>query len=157
MKTTHTLIASLALAALLISTGCNNAASDKTNKPDAGKTAAKTEEGHGAAPHGGVLVEWGAEEFHVEFIVDKAKGEAVGYVLGPDAKTATPIKADKLTLTINEPKLTLDMLPEPQTGETGGKASKFVAKNDAFAKDAKFGGGISGAVDGKPYDGDFKQ
>ncbi len=160
MKFTHTLLAGLALAASTVIGGCGPAASDKpkTTETPATKAAGKTEDdAHAKTPHGGTLVEWGAEEYHVEVVVDHTRGELIGYVLGGDAKTATPIKADTLQLTVKQPALKLDMKAQPQAGDSDGKCSKFVAQDDAFKKDVKLSGVVAGMVNGKPYDGTFEQ
>ncbi|MEX0642383.1 MAG: hypothetical protein WD468_06765 [Pirellulales bacterium] len=112
---------------------------------------------HGDAPHGGTLADWGGGAYHVEFTVDHdAKSTAV-HILGDDAKTAAPVKAEKLMLTIEEPAFQVELMPNPLPGETAGTASRFTGTHDNLGIVREFAGTISGEVDGTPYAGDFKE
>jgi hypothetical protein len=108
-------------------------------------------------PHKGALVEWGDEEYHVEYTSDRSKGEATAYILGPDAKTAAPIKADKIQLTSKDPAFQSDLKAAPQKEDPAGKSSVFKGKLPESAKGKKLTGTISGEVEGKPYVGDLKE
>jgi hypothetical protein len=113
--------------------------------------------GHGAGPHDGTLADWGGGKYHVEFTVDHDKKEATVYILGSDEKTPEPIAADKLLLTINEPKLQTDLLPDPLDGESSGNCSRFVGTHDGLGTVMEYEGIISAEVDGTPYAGNFKE
>lgn len=113
--------------------------------------------GHGAGPHEGTLADWGGGKFHVEFTVDHDQKTATVYILGSDEKTASPVKADKLLLSINDPKFQVDLVPTPLDGEADGLASRFVGQHENLGIVQEFAGTISGAVDGTPYVGDFKE
>ena len=146
-------------AALLLPIGCSKTeeAPAKTAADLAGAVAESSGHTHGDAPHGGTLTDWGGGAYHVEFTVDHdAKSTAV-YILGDDAKTASPIKAEKLLLTITEPAFQVELTPEPQVGESDGAASKFVGTHDNLGIVREFAGTISGEVDGTPYAGDFAE
>lgn len=122
------------------------------------KDLKKGEDGHPhEGPHGGALAEWGEEEFHVEFTVDHKKQEARIYVLGPDAKTAVAIKTPKLVLSIKEPAIQMDLIADPQKGEAAGSSSVFVGKHEKLAAERDFAGNIAGELNGKRYEGDFKE
>ena len=151
------------LSAVAFVAGCN-----PTPPPPAGTPAptatpapapseAPKHAAHGAGPHEGAVADWGGGKYHVEFTVDHGKQEATVYVLGSDEKTATPVKADKLLLSISDPKFQVDLNAAPLEGEKGGVASRFVGKHENLGKVQEFAGTISGEVDGTPYAGDFKE
>lgn len=148
-----------AMAALTFVSGCEKPAPpaptvtpQPTEKADEHKHAA-----HGAGPHEGAVADWGGGKYHVEFTVDHDKQEATVYVLGSDEKTAAPVKADKLLLSIADPKFQVDLVATPLEGEKDGLASRFVGKHESLGKVQEFAGTISGEADGTPYAGDFKE
>ncbi len=96
-------------------------------------------------------------KYHIEFTVDHEKKESAVYVLGGDAKTPAPIKADMLLLTITEPSFQVDLAAQPLDGESGGAASRFVGKHDSLGKVQEFAGSLTTEIDGTPYAGDFKE
>jgi hypothetical protein len=112
---------------------------------------------HGSAPHGGTLTDWGGGAYHVEFTVDHDKKEATVYIIGSDAKSPAPIKADKIHLVINDPMTDLDLIAKPLEGEVDGMSSRFVGTHDTIGIVKEFSGTISGEIDGTPYTGDFKE
>ncbi len=85
---------------------------------------------HPKAPHGGVLLEVGKEEAHLEVVHDEKAGKVTLYVLGKDAKTPVAIAA--------APKLNLKLEAGPKQFETkavepkDGAASQFEATDDAL-------------------------
>ena len=160
----------LCLAATFPLLGCGDNAAPTT--PPASTTTTETappaahddhghdehEHSHGDAPHGGTLADWGGGKLHVEFTVDHDKKETVVYVLGEDAKTPNPIKADsKLQLVIDEPESTIELTAQPDTGDPEGTASRFVGQHDTLGIVREFSGVITGEVDGTPYTGKFKE
>src|SRR5262249_21562676 len=106
---------------------------------------------------GGVLFDLGGGTYHAEFTVDHPKQEATVYILGSDAKTAAPIKADKLLLSINEPPFQVDLKAVPLDGEPKGVSSRFISKHERLGKEQEFAGTVSGEIDGTPDAGDFKE
>ncbi len=118
-----------------------------------------SEEGHGHAPgpHGGTLADWGGGAYHVEFTVDHDQQQATVYILGGDEKTSEPIAAESVLLTIKDPKLQVDLMPEPQEGDPEGKASRFVGKHEGLATVKEYEGTMSAAIDGTPYAGNFTE
>lgn len=109
-------------------------------------------------PSGGVVVEWGEEEYHLEFLADRTAGEATVYVLDGTAKKVTAVGAKSLTLSLEgTPPVTVTLEPKPQEGDPAGKSSRFVGKSDALKKEGLFSGSLSGEVGGKNYTGDFKE
>ena len=129
----------------------------KGDKGHAHPHKSEGDHGHGAGPHDGTLADWGGGKFHVEFTVDHEKKEATVYVLGDDEKTATPVKADKLLLSITDPKFQTELLPVPLEGETDGRSSRFVGRHENLGIVKEFAGTLSAEVDGTPYAGDFKE
>lgn len=115
--------------------------------------------GHAEGPHDGTLADWGGGKYHVEFTVDHDKQTTTVYVLGSDEKTAAPIKATdgKLLLTITKPAFQVELKSQPLTGETDGRASRYVGKHEKLGIVQEFAGTISGEVDGTPYAGEFKE
>ena len=132
-------------------------------KTEASKTVAKVEKSekkgdghdHGETPHGGTILELGKD--HGEFCVDHGKKQVTVYLLGEDAKTASPIKVEKLLLSIKTPQFQVDLKAEPQASDPKGTSSRFVATHENFAKEQEFEGTVSVEIDGKPYLGDFKE
>jgi hypothetical protein len=146
----------IALAAVLAA-GCTPAAPPPA-APATTPPAAKTEEhAHEIGPHGGTVADWGGGQYHVEFTVDHTKKEATVYVLGGDAKTATPIKAETITLSINDPLFQVDLKAQPLDGKKDGMSSRFVGTHDELGIMKEYAGTLTGDIDGTPYAGDFKE
>ena len=161
--TRYTLQASLLLT-LSFALGCGGGDADKPVAKPSTPAASTTPDkeapkhaAHGAGPHEGAVADWGGGKFHVEFTVDHDKQEATVFVLGDDEKTATPIKAASILLSINDPKFQVELAAAPLEGEAEGTASRFVGKHESLGKVQEFAGTISGEVDGTPYVGDFKE
>jgi len=112
---------------------------------------------HGKGPHGGVVADWGGGKFHVELTVDHDKQQATVFILGGDEKTATPIDAEEVTLTIKDPTLTVALKPSPQESDSDGKASRFVGTHENLGIAKEYEGSLSAAVSGTPYSGNFKE
>ena len=152
-------LVSIAVFALMV--GCNSKESDKTaDKGNAKADAQKGDDGghaHGEGPHGGTVADWGGGKFHVEFTVNHDKQEATVYILGDDEKTATPIDAKEITLSIKDPKFTASLKASPQDGDPEGKASRFVGKHKNLGIVKEYEGSMSGTVSGTPYSGNFKE
>jgi hypothetical protein len=140
----------------VVALGCSNKTPPAATPP----ANTKTESGdhaHGPGPHGGTVADWGGGAYHVEFTVDHDKKQATVYVLGSDEKSPSPVKADKVLLSITEPAFQVDLTPEPLEGETGGMSSRFVGEHDNLGIVREFAGTISAEVEGKPFAGDFQE
>lgn len=113
---------------------------------------------HGAGPHGGAIVELGDEEYHAEVVVDAGAHTLRVFLLGPDAKTASPIAAASVSV-VTEDQKTLTLKAVPQEGDGDGKASKFELTDkeavDAIAREGFLHGALQLEVDGKSYRGDI--
>jgi YHS domain-containing protein len=109
-------------------------------------------------PHGGALAEWGDHEYHVEFKIDHSAGRATIYILDGEAKSARPIAAEQLTLTLKlTSPVTVSLRPEPQPGDQAKSASRFVGTHDALKQKQAFAGTVSAQVGAKRYSGDFTE
>lgn len=106
--------------------GCGGGGSDYKKTSELKKApAVEHDHDHGAAgPHGGSLVELGDEEYHAEVVLDHDAHALRVYMLGKDAKTATPVAASELTLT-PEGKTALTLKATPQKDDGEGKSSLF--------------------------------
>ncbi|MEX0978929.1 MAG: hypothetical protein WDZ48_08770 [Pirellulales bacterium] len=162
MKCTKLLGSGLLVVAFL-ATGCSKPGDTKpaVNKSGAAEAGATTEHSHGTGPNGGVVFDLG--KHHAEFTVDHGKQQCTILFLGDDEKTPTAVTASEFTLTISETKtkdgtkvepMTITMLPE---SSTDGNASKFVGTNPGIGNVADFAGTVSGEIDGKPAQGEFKE
>lgn len=156
------------LAVAFLAAGCGGdekkdkgKAPDKTKAAkgkDAEKEKEKGKEEHASeGPHKGALAEWGNEEYHAEFTVDHKTKSVKVYILGGDAKTAKPIKADKVMLSVKKPAFQVELKPEKQAGDPDGTASAFVGKDERFGVEQEFEGTLSAEFSGKQFAGDFKE
>lgn len=148
-------IVSVAFACLSI-VGCSNR---DAAKPKADKEKKAVHNHPDKGPHGGALVEWGDDDYHLEFLVDHGKKEATVYVLDDVAAKPAPIAAEEITLTLThtKPPLRIPMKAAPETGDAKGKSSRFVAVHDELGKEMDFKGEISGKVGDTPYRGDLEE
>jgi hypothetical protein len=87
------------------------------------------EHGHKPGAHGGIIVSLGRDSYHVEAIVEG--GKLLLYTLGGDETRVMEIESQTLTGYIKEPGVTeskaIAFEPQPQPGDSEGKASLFSA------------------------------
>lgn len=151
-------------------TGCNNSPSSSDQVQSANNTSTTDEhfhphsvdhrvEGHthGAGPHGGTIADWGGGTFHVEFVVDHDKQQAIAYVLGSDEKTPTPIDSESIELAIKDPAIQFKLNAVPQNGDPVGKASRYEGTHEKLSTVQEYAGTLTAVVDGTPYSGDFTE
>lgn len=112
---------------------------------------------HGVGPHEGTVADWGGGKYHVEFTVDHDKQQATVYILGSDEKTATPIDAESIELSIKDPEMQVTLKASPQEGDPQGKSSRFIGTHEKLGVVQEYAGTMTGVVDGTPYSGDFKE
>ena len=155
------LVAMLAMGLLGGAVGCDGGKSDYKKADDLKKAPAAHEEhgehGHGEkGPHGGSLVELGADEFHAEVVLDHDAHTLRVFVLGKDAKTAEPTTATEITVTA-EGKDAVTLKAAPQEGDGDGKTSRFELIDEKLVHDildAKFlHGEVRLTIGDKPYSG----
>ena len=153
-----TLTALLSIGLISCGVGCPSSSSDFKKTSELKKAPPVHEHEHGAkGPHGGSVVELGAEEFHAEVLVDHDSHAVRVHMLGKDAKTAEAVGATDLTITPGgKPALTLKATPLKTDGD--GKASVFELIDDDVVHallDAKFiHGQLRITIVGKPYSGE---
>jgi hypothetical protein len=143
----------LVLSVAVVTLGCVPAS-------PTGKGPTKPVEVHPTeGPHGGALIEWGDEEYHLEFTVDRAKKQTTVYVLDESARKAKPITAETLTMTLKHvaPPATVTLKAEPMEGEEKGTSSRFVGTDDRLGEAGPFKGDVRGKVGGTPYSGGFTE
>ncbi len=148
------ILAALLLALLVCGPGCS------ASKDDTKKKKETDDHDHGPGPHKGTIIEFrGGHDYHGEFTVDHPKAEVRVYILDKDAKTAKPIKADKLILKITEPNLgdSFELKPLWQEGDTEGTASCFSVVDQKFAKEQDFAGEVTMKIGDKQYSGKFRE
>ncbi len=112
---------------------------------------------HGVGPHDGTVADWGGGKYHVEFTVDHDKQQATVYVLGSDEKTAAPIDAESIELSIMDPEMQVILQASPQAGDPAGKSSRFIGAHEKLGVVQEYAGTMTGVVDGIPYSGDFHE
>ena len=151
----------VAIAAFALIVGCNSKDSGSTTGGSGANSGENVHDekghAHGEGPHGGTVADWGGGKFHVEFTVDHDKQEATVYILGDDEKTATAIDSEEITLSIKDPAFTASLKASPQDGDPKGKASRFVGNHKNLGIVKEYEGSMSGAVNGTPYSGNFKE
>ncbi len=124
--------------------GCDSGKSDYKKADEIKKAPAAHDEhdhDHGAkGPHGGSLVELGAEQYHAEIVLDHDAHALRVFLLGPDAKTAASVAVTELAIA-PEGKDAWTLKAVPQEGDGDGKSSRFELIDDAIVHDlldAKF-------------------
>ena len=158
------------LCCLVAFTGCSKSPSGSDEAQSANDTSATDEhshehsvdhsvEGHahGAGPHGGTIADWGGGTFHVEFVVDHDKQQAIAYVLGSDEKTPTSIDSESIELALKDPAIQFKLNAVPQDGDPAGKSSRYEGKHEKLATVQEYSGTLTAVVDGTPYSGDFAE
>ncbi|MCE9581545.1 MAG: hypothetical protein K8T20_03410 [Planctomycetes bacterium] len=114
----------------------------------------KKEEEH-KAPHGGVLLEVGAEVAHLELVHDPKEGKATIYILDGKAEKPVAIKvAPKVNLMTDDgAKQLVATAVEP---DKDGLASQFEAKDDSLKADP-LKGRIAVVIGDKKYNVEIQE
>ncbi len=106
------------------------------------------------SPHGGALLEVGAEVAHLELVHDEKAGKVTLYVLDGEAKNAVPIKdAPKLNIKSKDGNKQIET---KSVDAKDGMASKFEATDDALKADP-LQGRIVVSIKDKKYNVDIKE
>ena len=150
------LVAAVAVSVL----GCG-VQSDTAVTPSAPPTPhAVHDDGHAHpdhGPHGGDLVELGHEAYHAEVVHDDAAATVTVYLLGPDAKTAVPIDAPGLTISLVHDGAAeqFELAAQPQANEPAGQSSRFISTDAELVNDLDYtdNARLSVKISGKPYSG----
>jgi len=140
-----------------------NGCSGKPAVETAGGAEAEHEHDHAEeGPHDGHIIELGAEDHHAELTHDEASHKVGVYLLGSDAKTAAPIKAESVTINVSADGVPSQyvLMAAPQAGEADGNSSYFeieseplcdivCGESEAKSTQAR----LSLTIDDKPYVG----
>jgi hypothetical protein len=102
-------------------------------------------------PHGGMIIEWGDHEHHLELKFDRAQKQATVYVVDHDVKKVQPTALVTPLLKLNGVATPIPLVPTPLEGETAEKSSRYVATDDALADEKPFAGALSGKVGDTDY------
>ena len=103
------------------------------HEPPPPESSAPASEHQHHAPHGGVLVELGAEFAHVELVLDADAGTLTAYVLDGEAEESVRLKQPSLKIVLEAPAgvaadgIDLPARADILTGETVGDSSEFSA------------------------------
>lgn len=151
MTAWKTLLAFSVFAVALGISGCEHKGGTPPTKPEQHDAE--------AGPHGGAIAEWEGHgvHMHAEFTVKHEAEEATVYILGEDEKTAKPITATEITVTLKKPAVTFKLAAAPEKGDPKGLASRFVGKEKALKTEMDYEGTISAEIDGKKFEGKFKE
>jgi hypothetical protein len=142
------LTASIALGLNVV--GCNS------QKPQPTVEAAAEEHAHPTAgPHGGDLIELGAEEYHAELLHET---EAVVYLLDGAAKSAVAIDSPDVVINVTHDGASeqFKLAASREATDPAGKSSKFSSNDVELVSDLREGHAdvqLVVTVNGTPYRG----
>jgi len=121
----QTLVWFLRLLAVAAFTGCGGGQEAKDGKSE-NKAAEHADHPH-EGPHGGLLVEIGKEEYHVEVCHSDKTHAVTAYVLDSAAKKAVPIAEKQITinLIVDGKPAQFNLPAKPLDGEPAGQSSRF--------------------------------
>lgn len=80
-------------------------------------------------PHGGSMLEFGAHEYHAEFVLNETQSQLQVYVLGPDMKA--PVSSPSKELRFNSGAEELVFKAVPQADDPAGTSSVFIMDDKA--------------------------
>ncbi len=135
----------------VVFTGCFNPP-NKNKKKEHGHS-------HKPPPHGGLVVAWGGEKYHVEFVRDKEKGVGKAYIYDKDIEKMVTIDAKvvKMSFTGADMPKNIELKPNPQKDDPKGKASLFTLEHEVFKSKSKLKGTIHARFDGTGYSSKFDE
>ncbi len=147
MKTLLALFAALSLSTF---TGCKPSASSSQSHSHSHRGH------HHEPPHGGMAIDLGDEEAHLEFVLDAAAGKLTCYVLKAHMAGFQRITQASLELAATvggkAETLTLKAVANAGTGEKAGDTSQFEAQADWLKTAKSFDAELKGInVRGKDY------
>lgn len=115
---------------------------------------------HEAGPHGGHLIELGAEEYHAEWLHDDETNTVTVYILDADAQNEFPIDASEILINVkvnDQPtQYKLTAFPTEQ-----GKSSQFQLVDGSLIVALSVGEGVSARlqvdINGTPFSATIEQ
>jgi len=100
-----------------------------------------------AAPHGGTLVAFGDDEYHIELVLDPAASKLQAYVFDDDVENFVRSTSNSFEIKVNAGGTTHDIVlgavANPETGETIGDTSLFETRADWLRTTSQFEGVIA--------------
>jgi hypothetical protein len=171
MRTSIRIGLACAVALTLPFAGCNNApppappVAQNGDAHDDHDHAAHDDHGHdhdahAHGPHEGELVELGGGKFHGEVVHQHDEHLVIVYLLGADAKTATPVAATEVSVNLMVAgKPSQFKIPAaPDAADPAGKSSRFELKDEALcdaldAADAK--ARLNAEIEGQAFTGEI--
>jgi hypothetical protein len=108
------------------------------------------------APHGGTPVELGEEEYHLELLIDPAKGLLSAYVLDGELENFVRLQQESFRIMAKNPAgdvpLSFKGVANTATGEKLGDTSLFEAQSDWLKSNSNFDGILEEImIKGKAY------
>ncbi|UUO04923.1 hypothetical protein M4951_16195 [Blastopirellula sp. J2-11] len=151
-------IATTLLLLSLSAFGCSSSTADKPSGDGHSEHDGHDHDHPSEGPHGGSLIELGAEEYHAELVHDEKAGSVTIYLLDSAAKVATPIDATELTINLKHDGMgeQFKLTASPDAGDPTGKSSKFVSSDAELAEDLDHEGAdaqLVVTIGGKQYRG----
>lgn len=122
------------VTAIVLAAGCHRASEPTSTPRPAPPQSADTDVGHdhdSHGPHGGELLELGAEEYHAELVHDEKQQTVTIYILNGSATSGVPIEAREVTINlVNKGQAAQFALPAvPDAGDPPGTSSRFQSRD----------------------------
>ncbi|MGF1579880.1 MAG: hypothetical protein ACFCD0_10995 [Gemmataceae bacterium] len=132
-------------------TGCFNPPSNQQDK--------KGHHQHNPPPHGGLIIPWGADEYHVEFVRNKKTGMAKLYMYDGELEKLVPIDAKVISMRLKGKDRThkLEFKPDPSKDDPKDQAPLFTLKHEVFQSKGKLKGTIDARFGGAAYSQKFDE
>lgn len=110
-----------------------------TPKVDDPKVDDHGHDGDDDGPHGGVLLELGNHDYHVEIVIDQKTDSTTVYIFnGKHGDAMKPVAVDakeaSISYTAHDELKTEKLAAKAMEGETGGKSSRFVSGDHELAE-----------------------
>jgi hypothetical protein len=140
--------------------GCTKATGVSKVSPAQNTKAGHDEDHPEKGPHGGILVEWGEEEYHVEVTINHPAKQAIIYLLDSTAKHAAkadPAKVTDLILTLSSSPSPLSIPLKYDASKSNDKGIAFVGNHKGLSKDVPLAGKVTGSVDKENFSGKFNE
>lgn len=123
--------ATIVVLVATIAAGCGYLSSPAANTKSSTHETEGPQHGHKPGANGGIIATIGAEEFHVEAVLEKG-GVLRLFTLGSDASTVVDVPQQSLTAYArpagNAESIYFALEPQAQAGDPAGKTSQFVGK-----------------------------
>jgi hypothetical protein len=156
----------LTLSVSLAALGCGDEQSPEPADPGSGGGPIEMNEGppdtaggHPTeGPHHGGLIELGDHEYHGELVHDEQADTVTVYILDSSAKTALPIDATAVTISLTHEgrPAQFQLAAAPDEGDPQGQSSRFVSSDRELAEHLDHedsGARLMVEIAGKSYNG----